>query len=85
MQPHLTMPQVWIHEVREVREAGVEFGDGLGKRLWKYGWGLVFVLAMTLLAEYGPVSYTHLCSTATRWKRAAWLRCARRRWPCGSR
>jgi len=54
MQPHLTMPQVWIHEVREVREAGVEFGDGLGKRLWKYGWGLVFVLAMTLLAEYGP-------------------------------
>jgi len=48
------MPQVWIHEVREVREAGVEFGDGLGKRLWKYGWGLVFVLAMTLLAEFGP-------------------------------
>jgi hypothetical protein len=24
------------------------------KRLWKYGWPLVFVLGMTVLAQYGP-------------------------------
>jgi hypothetical protein len=23
-------------------------------KAWKYGWGLVFVLAMTVLAEWGP-------------------------------
>jgi hypothetical protein len=28
--------------------------EGLGRRLWKYGWGLLFVVVMTVLSEYGP-------------------------------
>ena len=51
MQPQMTMPQDWIHATREPR---VEFADGLGRKLWKYGWGLLFVVLMTLLAEFGP-------------------------------
>jgi hypothetical protein len=47
----MTMPQVWIHETREPR---VEFAQGFGKKLWKFGWGLAFVVLMTLLAEFGP-------------------------------
>jgi hypothetical protein len=28
--------------------------EGPGKILWKLTWGLVFVLAMTVLSEWGP-------------------------------
>lgn len=28
--------------------------DGVLKKTWRYGWGLVFVLAMTALSEWGP-------------------------------
>jgi len=28
--------------------------EGLGRKLWKLGWGLLFVVAMTLLSEFGP-------------------------------
>jgi hypothetical protein len=28
--------------------------DGRGKSLWRLTWGLVFVLAMTVLSEWGP-------------------------------
>jgi hypothetical protein len=28
--------------------------DRVAKKAWKYGWGLLFVLAMTALAEWGP-------------------------------
>jgi hypothetical protein len=32
-----------------------------GRKLWKYGWGLLFVAAMTLLSEFGPPTlYTKL-------------------------
>ena len=27
---------------------------GLGRKLWKYGWGLLFVIVMTVLSVYGP-------------------------------
>ena len=29
-------------------------GQGMGRMLWRFGWGLLFVLAMTLLSEFGP-------------------------------
>ena len=29
-------------------------GDGALKTLWNFGWGLLFVLAMTVLSEWGP-------------------------------
>jgi hypothetical protein len=32
----------------------VERVESFRKTLWKYGWGLLFVVAMTLLAQYGP-------------------------------
>jgi len=28
--------------------------EGLGRKLWKLSWGLLFVVAMTLLSEFGP-------------------------------
>ncbi|HEY4382653.1 MAG TPA: hypothetical protein VGN01_20080 [Acidobacteriaceae bacterium] len=29
-------------------------GAGPGRKLWELGWGLLFVLAMTALSEWGP-------------------------------
>jgi hypothetical protein len=28
--------------------------EGLGKNFWRLTWGLVFILAMTVLSEWGP-------------------------------
>jgi len=30
------------------------WAKGLARKLWQLGWGLLFVVAMTLLAEFGP-------------------------------
>ena len=32
----------------------VRVTDGPGKNLWRLTWGLVFILAMTVLSEWGP-------------------------------
>ena len=29
-------------------------GQGLSRTLWRFGWGLLFVVAMTLLSVFGP-------------------------------
>ena len=36
----------------EAKSASPE--EGFGRKLWKYGWGLLFVVVMTVLSEYGP-------------------------------
>jgi hypothetical protein len=47
----IAMQHIWIEGARIDWAERVE---GLRKRMWKYGWGLLFVLVMTVLAEYGP-------------------------------
>jgi hypothetical protein len=47
----MTMQQIWIDGDK------VDWGDrveGLAKTLWRYGWGLLFIIAMTVLSEWGP-------------------------------
>jgi hypothetical protein len=53
----MTMQYVWVdgHRVERVTRAARAAGsDGLGKKLWDYGWGLLLVVVMTLLSMFGP-------------------------------
>jgi hypothetical protein len=50
----MTMQQIWIEEYKLDRADGIERFDGVARKLWKFGWGLMFVVAMTVLSEYGP-------------------------------
>jgi hypothetical protein len=53
----MTMQYVWVdgHRVERVTRAARAAGsEGLWKKLWDYGWGLLFVLAMTALSMFGP-------------------------------
>jgi hypothetical protein len=52
--------QVWV--IRDETDGYI--GTGL-KRAWRYVWGLVFVIVMTMLSEYGPHTvYSKVMSTA---------------------
>jgi hypothetical protein len=42
----------WVE--RTEPEASEAQEKGRGRMLWKYGWGLLFVVAMTLLSVFGP-------------------------------
>jgi hypothetical protein len=35
------------------------------QKFWKYGWGLIFVCAMTVLAEWGERSTHHSAASVT--------------------
>ena len=53
----MAMQHVWIDGYRAVGAVRVDRADrteGIARKLWKYGWGLLFVLMMTMLSEYGP-------------------------------
>jgi hypothetical protein len=50
----MTMEYIWLDGHRVERVAPVANLEGYGRTLWKYGWGLLFVLAMTVLSEFGP-------------------------------
>lgn len=50
----MTMQYVWVDGHRVERVTRAAGGEGLWKKLWNYGWGLLFVLAMTLLSMFGP-------------------------------
>jgi hypothetical protein len=39
----------WVDRADPVSRTG-----GHGSKLWKYGWGMLFIVAMTLLSEFGP-------------------------------
>jgi hypothetical protein len=52
--PHLAIEYTTQHFWMGRRAAQVHRAEGLGGTLWKYGWGLLFVLVMTVLSEYGP-------------------------------
>jgi hypothetical protein len=54
--------------VREMKHSGtvVNRVDRIAKKFWKFGWGLVFVSAMTVLAEWGPrLGYSKSSTPAT--------------------
>ena len=55
----MTARSVWVEGVRLERPARQERADGLAAKLWKLGWGLLFVVGMTVLSEWGPrVAYS---------------------------
>ena len=41
-----TIQRVWVYESSR--------NEGLGRKAWEYGWGLLFVVVMTLLSVAGP-------------------------------
>jgi hypothetical protein len=47
----IAMQDVWVDGTRGIRADRTE---GATRKLWKYGWGLLLVVAMTVLSEYGP-------------------------------
>jgi hypothetical protein len=46
----------WVEteRVETERTDWIERVEGFRKTLWTHGWGLLFVVVMTLLAQYGP-------------------------------
>jgi len=59
MRRTMTMDSIWVEGVRVERPARRERVDGLGRRIWMLGWGLLFVVGMTVLSEWGPrVAYS---------------------------
>jgi hypothetical protein len=53
MQQQMTMQPTLQHTVHYLWFDGFDT-EGLGRKLWKLSWGLLFVMAMTLLSEFGP-------------------------------
>ena len=59
MRRTMTMDAIWVEGVRVARPRRRERVDGLGRRVWILGWGLGFVVLMTVLSEWGPrVAYS---------------------------
>ena len=55
----------WIRaEEDRATKAAESSTNGLLKTVWRYGWGLAFVVAMALLSEFGPHTiYSKVAST----------------------
>ena len=55
MRQSMMMKTMWVEGFRlEKRPYRQNRVDGFGSRVWKLGWGLLFIVAMTVLSEWGP-------------------------------
>jgi hypothetical protein len=54
MRHTMTMQPIWVEGIRVDKPVRREPVVGLGRRIWMLGWGLGFVILMTVLSEWGP-------------------------------
>ena len=54
MRHTMTMQPIGVEGVKLERPVRREPAVGIGRRIWMLGWGLGFVIVMTLLSEWGP-------------------------------
>ena len=54
MRHTMTMQPIWVEGIRLERPVRRQPVVGLGRRIWMLGWGLGFVILMTVLSEWGP-------------------------------
>ena len=52
--PQMTMPRAWIDGDLAERAAPANRSEDRWKKIWEYGWPLLFVIAMTLFSVFGP-------------------------------
>ncbi len=52
MRTYSYAPHWWEWEARVITPRATR--PGLGRLIWKFGWGLIFVCAMTLFSQFGP-------------------------------
>jgi hypothetical protein len=50
----MMMPRLWIEGHLAQPANLAQPGEDLWKKMWDYGWGLLFVVVLTLLSVFGP-------------------------------
>ena len=54
MRRTMTIQSIWVEGFRLERPPRRESSVSLGRKIWMLGWGLGFVILMTVLSEWGP-------------------------------